>query len=196
MSPPARPRARRDDKAAFFRAFLERPQHVASVIPSSRFLERRVVEVAEVAAAKRVVELGPGTGGTTRAILDALPADGLLLAIELNRRFVKLIKAIGDPRLAVHSGSAGNLEAALRKHGFGAPDVVISGIPFSTMSPEVGRQVIEAVHAALAPGGKFVAYQVRDRVHQLATPVFGPAHVELELLNVPPMRVYCWEKAG
>ena len=78
----------------------------------------------------------------------------------------------------------------------GAPDVVVSGIPFSTMSPELGRQVIEAVHAALAPGGKFVAYQVRDRVHQLATPVFGPPEVSLELRNVPPMRVYCWQKAG
>ncbi len=166
------------------------------MVPSSRFLERRVVEVGEIATARRVVELGPGTGGTTRAILEALPAAGRLLAIELNRKFVKLLKAIGDPRLSVYSGSALNLEAALAKHQLEAPDVVISGIPFSTMSPEVGRQVIEAVHAALAPGGKFVAYQLRDRVHQLATPVFGPPHVELELRNVPPMRVYCWEKAG
>ncbi len=195
MSPPRPSRVPRDDRAAFFRGFLERPQDVASVVPSSRFLERRVVEVAEIASSRRVVELGPGTGGTTRSLLAALPADAKLLAIELHREFARLLEAEGDERLTVHCGSALDLVAILAEHGFGAPDVVVSGIPFSTMSPEAGRGIIEAVRAALAPGGKFVAYQVRDRVQQLATPVFGPAQVTLELRNVPPMRVYCWRKA-
>ena len=40
----------------------------------------------------------------------------------------------------------------------------------------------------------FVAYQVRDRVHTLGREVFGRARVQTELLNVPPMRIYRWEK--
>ena len=47
---------------------------------------------------------------------------------------------------------------------------------------------------ALEPGGAFVAYQVRDRVHTLGREVFGRARVQTELLNVPPMRIYRWEK--
>jgi hypothetical protein len=46
----------------------------------------------------------------------------------------------------------------------------------------------------LDPGGHFVAYQVRDRVEILGSEVFGRANVQTELLNVPPMRVYRWEK--
>jgi phospholipid N-methyltransferase len=52
---------------AFFRGFLRHPSLIGSVIPSSRFLERRVVEVAGIAHSRSVVELGPGTGGITRA---------------------------------------------------------------------------------------------------------------------------------
>ena len=44
------------------------------------------------------------------------------------------------------------------------------------------------------PGGRFVAYQVRDRVAILGREVFGPPAVQLELRNVPPMRVYRWDK--
>ena len=72
--------------------------------------------------------------------------------------------------------------------------MVLSGIPFSTMKPELGRSIVRAVSDALAPGGRFVAYQVRDRVEKLGREVFGPAAVQLELRNVPPMRVYRWEK--
>jgi hypothetical protein len=49
------------------------------------------------------------------------------------------------------------------------------------------------VRDSLAPGGRFVAYQFRDRVHTLGVDVFGRARVEREILNVPPMRIYRWD---
>ena len=49
---------------------------------------------------------------------------------------------------------------------------------------------------ALAPGGRFVAYQVRDEVDRLGRSYFGPARVEVELLNIPPVRVFQWQKNG
>ena len=61
----------------FLQEFVRHPRQVASVVPSSRFLERRIVEAAGIRSAKVVVELGPGTGGTTRAILRS-PAHGVL----------------------------------------------------------------------------------------------------------------------
>lgn len=185
---------RRDPRILFFQGFLRRPGMVGSVIPSSRYLERRVVREARLATARLAVELGPGTGGTTRAILRALPVDAKLLSIEINPDFLPMLRAIGDPRLVVHEGSACDLSAILAEHGLGAPDVVLSGIPFSTMKPALGRSIVQAVSAALPPGGRFVAYQVRDRVEKLGREVFGPAAVQLELRNVPPMRVYRWEK--
>jgi len=185
-----------DHPLAFLTGFLQRPKEVASIIPSSRFLMRRVVQGADVAHAKLVVELGPGTGGSTRAMLRAMRPDATLLAIEIHPGFVRLLRrTIDDPRLIVHEGSATDLAAILRQHGLGAPDVVFSGIPFSQIPEAVGLGILHAVQDALAPGGRFVAYQARDRVEKLGRRVFGRPRVQLELLNVPPMRVYRWDRA-
>jgi phospholipid N-methyltransferase len=179
---------------AFLQGFLKRPLEVGSIIPSSRFLERRITRTAGVNDAQLVVELGPGTGGTTRALLRAMKPTARLLSIEINPTFVKVLQRTSEPRLIVHHGSAADLPAALAEHRLPAPDAVLSGIPFSTMPKEVGREILRAVYEALDPGAVFVAYQVRDRVEEYGTEVFGRASVQTELLNVPPMRVYRWEK--
>jgi len=198
MSPSPSPRRQQnapEHRLAFFQAFLRKPKEVGSIIPSSRFLMRRVVRSAGVDRAGLVVELGPGTGGSTRALLRAMRPDAKLLAIEINARFARLIAAsIRDPRLIVHVGSAEDITAALTAHGLPAPDVVLSGIPFSTMPQGLGLSIVREVNQVLRPGGRFVAYQVRDRIEMLGRQVFGPARVQTELLNVPPMRVYRWDK--
>jgi phospholipid N-methyltransferase len=183
-----------DNRLAFFQGFLKRPREVGSIIPSSRFMERRIVRLAGVESARVIVELGPGTGGTTRALLRAMRPDATLLAIEINPRFVDLLRESPDPRLIAHHGSAAAVEEALAKYDLPSPDVVLSGIPFSTMPPRLGLEIIRSVHAALPPGGVFLAYQVRDRVETLGSRVFGPAQKEIEILNVPPMRLYRWVK--
>ncbi|MDA8165036.1 MAG: methyltransferase type 12 [Desulfobacteraceae bacterium] len=179
---------------AFLKGFLRRPELVASVVPSSRFLERRLIAAALISQARLVVELGPGTGGTTRAMLEALPSASKLLAIEITPEFIPLLKAQGDPRLIVHPGSAEHIREALAVHGLSRPDVVISGIPFSTMPPDLGRRILAAVWACLPPGGHFIAYQFRDKVALLGRPLLGKPETDLELRNVPPVRIFHWRK--
>ncbi len=196
MTRRSRLRPQPDHRFRFLQGFLTRPKQVGSILPSSRFLERRLIRCGRIAEAELVVELGPGTGGTTRALLRSMQPAARLLAIEINRRFAELLREIGDPRLLVHQGSAEELPDALACHGLGHPDVIVSGIPFSTMTRAVGTGILRAVHDSLEPGGRFVAYQVRDRVEELGRSVFGRAAVQLEPLNVPPMRVYRWIKGG
>ena len=183
-----------DHPIAFLRGFLERPKEVGSIIPSSRWMERRITRTAQIASADLVIELGPGTGGTTKALLNALAPDARLLAIEINPGFCQLLReTIDDPRLIVHEGSAAEIPEALAKHDLDAPDVILSGIPFSTMPQQLGLSILRSVRKSLKPGGRFVAYQFRDVVHTLGKRVFGPASVQIELLNMPPMRVYRWD---
>lgn len=183
-----------DDRAVFLREFLKHPYQVASIIPSSRFLERRVMQLAGIHLSHTVVELGAGTGGTTRAILRELPQHGKLLVIEINPRFCALLQQIPDDRLIVHRGCAQELQETVALLGLPAPDAIISGIPFSTMSRSSGARILEEVTSTLQPGGRFVAYQVSNQVDDLASPLLGPAQVEVELFNIPPMRLYRWEK--
>ena len=179
---------------AFFQEFLKHPLQIGSIIPSSRFLERRILEAAAIASAKTIVELGSGTGGTTRAILRAMPQHAKLLSIEINPQFHTLVSSIEDGRLTAHLGNACGLKEIISMYGLDAPEVVISGIPFSTMNRSEGSQVIEAISSMLAPNGRFVAYQVSNRVASLCRPFLGSEQIMLELLNIPPMRVFKWEK--
>lgn len=183
-----------DKRLAFLQGFLKNPHLVGSVVPSSRFLERRLIENCGIGEARLVVELGPGTGGTTRAIMRAMPKDAHLLAIEINPQFASLLESESNPRLTAYHGSAEQIREALAANDLGAPDVVVSGIPFSTISPSLGRNIINEVWQSLPPGGRFVAYQFRDRVAALGRELLGDPGIETEFLNVPPMRFYRWDK--
>ena len=169
---------------------------MGSIVPSSRFLERRLIALSAAGRASTIVELGPGTGGTTRAILRAMSPHARLLCIEIDPQLHGLLRRIKDPRLIAHLGSAEQLPEILSMHGLPAPDVIISGIPFYTMDRTVARRILDGISKALPHGGYFLAYQLRDRVAQLCRPPLELTRVELELLNVPPMRVFRWQKNG
>jgi phosphatidylethanolamine/phosphatidyl-N-methylethanolamine N-methyltransferase len=181
-------------RLAFFKEFLKHPLQIGSLISSSRFLERHIVETAGVGSANTIVELGPGVGGTTRAILHAMAQHSNLLSIEINPHLHALVSLIKDDRLIAHRGDANGLKEIISMYGLGAPEVLISGIPFSTMSHRSGSQILEAISSVLAPGGRLVAYQLSKRVACLCQPFLGPGRMEVELFNIPPMRVYRWER--
>ena len=188
--------AHQRDRALFFREFLRHPRQIGSVVPSSGRLEQRVVNAGSIHRARSAVELGPGTGGITRAILGALPVGAALLSLDINPVFCERLRRIGDPRLTIHCGSALELERVLDDHSLPPPDAVVAGIPFSTIDPGTGTEILRLIARLLAPGGRFVSYQLRDTVSGLAEPILGRPHVELELLSIPPQRVFSWQKDG
>ncbi|KJR99699.1 MAG: methyltransferase type 12 [Desulfobulbaceae bacterium BRH_c16a] len=178
----------------FIKEFLKHPLQIGSIIPSSRFLERRIVEAAGAASVDVIIELGPGTGGITRAILRAMPRHAKLLSIEINPHFNRLVSIIEDKRLIAHQGSAIEIKEAISRYDLDPPNAIVSGIPFSTMSHSAGSQIIEAVSSLLPPNGRFVAYQVNSQVAALCRPFLGSGQISMELLNIPPMRVFQWVK--
>lgn len=185
------------DSYQFLRGFVRNPAQVGSIIPSSRQLEQHLVRSARIGDARMVVELGPGTGGTTSAFLRAMAPTAQLLAIELDTEFHQRLHAsIQDARFSVEHGSAERLAEFLSARWLPAPDAIISGIPFSTMPPDVSDRVASCVARVLRPGGRFVAYQVRAHVADFVSPYLGTPEKAWEVANVPPVRVFTWVKPG
>ena len=110
MSNPKSLHAPTDGRLALFQEFLKHPLQLGSVISSFRFLESRVIETAGIGSAKTIVELGPGSGGTTRAILQAMAQRAKLLSIEINTHLYTLVSRIEDDRLIAHRGDAKGLK--------------------------------------------------------------------------------------
>lgn len=185
------------DSYRFLRGFMRHPAQVGSVVPSSRQLEQRLVRSARIGDARMVVELGPGTGGTTSAFLQAMSPSAQLLAIELDAEFHQRLQGgIDDPRFNAELGSAERLADFLAARWLPAPDAIVSGIPFSTMPPEVSERVAASVARVLRPGGRFVAYQVRSHVVGFVSPYLGTPDKRWEVFNIPPVRIFTWVKPG
>ena len=184
------------DKLHFLNGFLRHPRQVGSIIPSSNYLKQDIIEMAGIMSAKSIVELGPGTGGTTRAFLQAMAPNARLLAIEINPQFVSLLQNIHDPRLLVHNGNAADLNDILALYDMQLPDAIVSGIPFSTMPQHVAQTIINVIAECLSVEGRFLAYQFRDHVARVANGILGPAQSRFEFRNIPPVHLYCWKKHG
>jgi len=183
------------DRWEFLKGFVHHPNQVASVVASSARLEAQLVRTCRLPGARCVVELGPGTGGTTRALLRALDAQARLLAVELCPEFLARIgERIHDPRLIAQHGSAEQIADFVAAWDLPPPDVVVSGIPFSTLPAATGERIAARIASVLAPGGRFVAYQLRAHVARAATPVLEPPTCEWQWLNIPPLRVFSWTK--
>lgn len=180
--------------ACVLRAFFKKPMQVATIVPSSGRLIRSVADRESVRAAQAVVELGPGAGGTTEGLLANMRADARLLAIEKTAVFDEALAEIHDPRLDVEIADATDLLSLLLDHGMGQVDVIVSGIPFSSLPAATCRTIMQSIYQSLKPGGTFIAYQLHGDVKHYARPLFGPPTRDYVRWNLPPLTVYTWTK--
>jgi phospholipid N-methyltransferase len=175
----------------FFRGFLKHPGMVGSIIPSSRILIERMLKPVDWENTKLFVEYGPGVGTFTRPILEKMGEDSTLIAIDTNPDFIKFLrKSIDDPRFIAVNGSATDVEAIVREHGFESADYVLSGLPFSTLPPGVGDDIAKATSRVLRPGGAFLVYQFSPKVLDFIKPHFDHIDRGFEWINVPPATLF------
>src|SRR5258708_6331616 len=119
----------------FARNFFRHPRMLGSIVPSSRFLIKQLLEPIDWAQARVIVEYGPGVGGITAEILRRMRPDASLIAIETNPEFVRFLRSTAeDERLHVVEASAESVVEILRQPGHGRASYVHSRIPFSTIS--------------------------------------------------------------
>src|SRR3972149_11687181 len=88
-----------------------------TVLPSSGFLVKRLVECVDFANALDIVELGVGTGCVTRELLRRMRPDSRLVSLEINPTFIEECRSIEDPRLTLRQACAAGLPAILAPGG-------------------------------------------------------------------------------
>lgn len=184
------------DSALFLKHAIKSPLQVGYFIPSSPWLVEQIAKSAHLEEATHIMELGPGTGGTTKGILKYMAGDAELISVEINQKFIEhMQKTIDDKRLIISDKGAQNLVEIMGDHDWESADVIISGIPFTTLPKGMDKAIMQSIHDALKPGGIFLAYQLRDHVSKLAEPLFGDYTFKtVEFKNIPPMRIYTWVK--
>ncbi|MGW2240126.1 class I SAM-dependent methyltransferase [Streptomyces sp. NPDC001759] len=149
---------------SIMREFLRRPRLTGAVAPSSPTLAKAMTCGLGLDGAEVVVELGPGTGAITEAIVRQLAPGARMVAIELNPVFADRLadRCRGGP-VEVVQGSAEDL-AKLVPYPV---DVIVSGLPWTVMPHERQRRILDAVTGALGPSGRFSTFAY---VHAAWTP--------------------------
>ncbi len=186
----------------FIRGFAARPRQVGAVMPSGRTLAAAMVGGLKLRPTGSVVEFGPGTGSFTQAVLNAQPAGGRYLGVELAPEFVShLRERFPDQDFAQASAAdAFDLHA---DRGLPPADAVLCGLPFASLPAQVQDGVVHAADRLLARGGTFRTFQYRHAFHMVNAKafrarmdaLFGPGQCVAKVLrNVPPACVMSWTR--
>jgi len=168
----------------FLKIAIRDMKRVAALMPSSKYAVRRISRLLPERL-DNVLEYGPGDGAVTRAILGKMSPSGRLLAIETNHDFVTCLNQIGDKRLRVIHGQAGQAADFARQNQLEGFDAIVSGIPFSLLPPARRREIAAMTRDLLRPGGVFLVYQTSSMMERYLKEDFR-VRTQIEPLNVPP----------
>jgi phosphatidylethanolamine/phosphatidyl-N-methylethanolamine N-methyltransferase len=185
---------RLDDEVRFLRSWIEKPLHMGAVMPSGRVLARTMAQYVDIKSEGPVVELGPGTGAITSALIEHGVDQKRLVLVEYNPGFCALLRE-RYPHAKVVQGDAYTLRDSLR-NVLGAPaSAVVSGLPLVTKPMLTRLKLIREAFAALAPGAPFVqfTYSVAPPIPK-SLPGVSTEASERIWMNLPPARVWVYRK--
>lgn len=129
------------DAARFLRAWLVRPLATGAQLPSGRDLSRAMAAAVDPEAPGVVVELGPGTGPVTEALLQRGVAPERLILVESNPHFCTLLGA-RYPHVRILSGDAFAAPRMLRQSGVGPVAAIVSSLPLAVFRPWRRRRLL------------------------------------------------------
>ena len=189
----------KDEQWRFFRQWLRHPLSTAAISPSGPYLARSMI--AEIPPdARRVIELGAGTGAMTKAIIahGIAPAD--LLALELSPDLCRYLEG-AFPQVKVLCADARKLAEESEACGYaegGLADAVISSLGLLSMPRTLQHDILKAAFDCLVPGGRFIQFTYgptcpvpREVMQALDLHVLRGRTV---LRNVPPATVFVFSR--
>jgi phosphatidylethanolamine/phosphatidyl-N-methylethanolamine N-methyltransferase len=185
---------RLDDEVRFLRSWIEKPLHMGAVMPSSKLLARTMAQYVDVESKGPVIELGPGTGAITNALIEHGVDQKRLVLVEYNPGFCALLRD-RYPQAKVVQGDAYALRASLDKVLDAPASAVISGLPLVTKPMLTRLKLIRDAFLALAPGAPFVqfTYSVAPPIPK-SLPGVSTEASERIWMNLPPARVWVYRK--
>lgn len=183
----------------FLRQFLSNVDSVGAIAPSSGVLAQAITEQARVHEAEFVLEFGSGTGAITDKIIEALPKNAGFFTMEVNPKFVDIMRD-RYPTINVVHDSATEAGRHLRAQGRDSCDSIVSGLPYACFDDELQDAILDEVNRVLEPGGMFVTYAYLHgpltksgrRMRRKLFERFSSVKISpIIWRNIPPAFLYC-----
>jgi phosphatidylethanolamine/phosphatidyl-N-methylethanolamine N-methyltransferase len=186
---------RLDDEMQFIRSWIEKPLSTGAVMPSSKALARTMARHVDPHASGPVIELGPGTGPVTEALVKQGVDPARLILVEFNSDFCRLLRA-RYPAATVVQGDAYRLRRLLTTYVTEPVAAVVSSLPLMTKPLRTRLRLISDVMSLLTPNAPFVqfTYAMVPPIPKALSGITAQAS-ELIWLNLPPARVWVYRGA-
>lgn len=181
------------DNLRFLRALIARPKHVGAVAPSSRMLARAIAEEVDPSSPGPVLELGPGTGAITQALLERGIAPERLTAVEYDRDFAHGI-AQRFPGVHVIQGDAFDLARTLGPSQGERFAAIVSGIPLLNFPLARRAAYVESLMHRLLPGAALIQFSYGMHAPAPAPQGHSVNCAAMIWANLPPARVWVYRK--
>jgi phosphatidylethanolamine/phosphatidyl-N-methylethanolamine N-methyltransferase len=182
------------NEVRFIRSWIEKPLSIGSVTPSSRVLARAMAAYVDPNSDGPVIELGPGTGPVTEALVAHGIDQARLILVEFDPTFCRLLRQ-RYPAANVVQGDAYSLKRVLGSHLVEPASAVVSGLPLFTKPLKTRLKLLYEAFALMAPQAPFVQFtyatvppipKALDRVRAEAS--------ERIWMNIPPARIWVYRK--
>ena len=183
---------RLDDGMQFIRSWIEKPLSTGAVTPSSKALARTMARYVDPQASGPVIELGPGTGPVTEALVQRGIDPKRLILVEFNPDFCRLLRK-RYPAATVVQGDAYRLRRLLETTVREPAAAMVSGLPLVTKPLRTRLRLISDAMGLLAPGAPFVqfTYAMVPPIPKALSGIKTEAS-ELIWMNLPPARVWVY----
>jgi phosphatidylethanolamine/phosphatidyl-N-methylethanolamine N-methyltransferase len=184
------------DTTLFLQEWFANPQRTGSVTPSSPKLAAAMARWLPADSESFVLELGPGTGAVTEALIKRGLREEKLVAIERNPKMARLLRE-KFPRAQIITGDAWHLDDLLRRRREPIESVgaVISSLPLLNFPPEEAEALAQKIRAILRPEGNWVQYSYHLGKNQARGSSNFQLHAsKIVWLNFPPARVSVFQK--
>lgn len=178
-------------RRSFLREFFKANRMVGSVLPSSRFLSKKMLAPISFEQAKVIIELGPGTGVFTKELLRRTRPHTQLIVIELNDAFYEALQAkINAPNLHLIHGSADQITETLQRLNLPKADYILSSLPLSNFPAALRNTILDEVKNNLQDNGKLIQFQYSRGLQKLYGNFFKEVKIDYTALNLPPAFIY------
>jgi phosphatidylethanolamine/phosphatidyl-N-methylethanolamine N-methyltransferase len=188
---------RLDDEVRFIRSWIERPLTIGAVTPSGKILARAMARYVDPNSTGPIVELGPGTGPVTEALVEAGVDPARLVLVEFNPTFCRLLRS-RYPDATLVQGDAYSLRRLLEALLLQPAAAVVSGLPLVTKPLGMRLRLIRDAFELMAHGAPFVqfSYSVAGPVPKRLANSFSIESSERIWMNIPPARVWVYRRAS
>ncbi len=185
---------RLDDEMRFIRSWFEKPLSIGAVTPSGKVLARTMASYVDPSVPGPVIELGPGTGPVTEALVEQGVDPSRLVLLEFNPEFCRLLRN-RYPEATVIRGDAYSLSRVLTTMMSEPAAAVVSGLPLVTKPLKTRVRLIREAFRLMQPGAPFVqfTYAVMPPIPKSLMGVKTEASERI-WMNVPPARVWVYRK--